>query len=93
MGTEVYYHGTQMNNTANIIKSRKLIQGEKQHSQSEDGVVYICHERDFDQVVAYARNENDGTYTFVKLKITIDSNLHKHLQYEKKPKVKWSWKH
>lgn len=41
MKTKTYYHGTKENNLKEIIQARKLIQGNKNYSQSEDRYVYL----------------------------------------------------
>ena len=47
MKTKTYYHGTKENNLKEIIQARKLIQGNKNYSQSEDGYVYLFDEEYF----------------------------------------------
>lgn len=87
MITEIYYHGTKASYGQNIINSRKLIQVGKRYEQSEDGFVYVCHERDFAQTIAYALEPKkdsftQDSFTFVKIEIVVDSELYKNLETE-----------
>ena len=84
MTTQIYYHGTKVKNKQNIIDSRKLKQTDKEYNQSEDGFVYICHERDFDQTISYAMDSSTSSFTFIKIEIIVNSEVYNNLQYEEK---------
>jgi hypothetical protein len=84
MTTQIFYHGTKERNRQKIIDSRKIKQVVKEYSQSEEGFVYICHEKDFDQTISYAMDPSTSSFTFVKMEIIVDSEVYKNLQYEEK---------
>lgn len=84
MKTKTYYHGTKENNLKEIIQARKLIQGNKNYSQSEDGYVYLFDEEYFGWVIAYAHDCGQKSYNFIKIQIYEDSDLDQKMILDKK---------
>lgn len=84
MKTKTYYHGTKENNLKEIIQARKLIQGNKNYSQSEDGYVYLFDEEYFGWAIAYAHDCGQKSYNFIKIQIYEDSDLDQKMILDKK---------
>ncbi|MGI6782340.1 MAG: hypothetical protein ACOX56_05935 [Acholeplasmataceae bacterium] len=79
---KVYYHGTKSKNIEGIIFNQKLIQGEKNLQQSEDGIIYIVDDEHFYDAIYYSKDKY--AYTFVRIEVFINSSLYENFKIVEK---------